>query len=68
MYYNESGAFDKTPLINARNNNFIPQQTLEPESATGENNNLLFWCILALGGVGGLILLIKYLDTPLTGS
>jgi len=67
MYYHESGAFDKTPLTDAKENNFIPQQPVEPGSDNGENNDLLLWFLLALGGIG-VFLFIKNLDsTPQTG-
>lgn len=64
MYYHETSVFDRTPLINAKNSHFIPQQPLESDIAANENSNMLFWGILAIAGIGGLVLLVNYLDTP----
>ena len=64
MYYNESGAFDKTPLINAMNSHSIPQQPLASDITADESSNSPLWGIFAIGAIGGIIWLVNYLDTP----
>lgn len=67
MYYHESGAFDRTPLINVKNSHSIPKQNLESDITADESSNSLLWGIFAIGAIGGIIWLVNYLDTPQKG-